>query len=72
MVDNGVDQIKIRVIECLPKDQSRFNYGIWVDPENIGTRDYKKDNYCSLRDGICDPKTNKYTIQMKFKGHNFV
>jgi hypothetical protein len=81
MVGNGVDQIKIRVIVCLTKVQSRFNYGICVDTENIGTHDYsydnykkyeKDNNYCSLSDGICDPKTNKCTMQMKFKGHNFV
>jgi hypothetical protein len=66
---------------CLTNDKSRFDYGICVDTENIGTRDYsydncKKDekgnNYCSLSGGDCDPKTNKCTMEMKFKGHNFV
>lgn len=67
---------------CLTKDSTnRFEYGMCVDTENIGTRDYSEDNckkdakgntYCTLMAGECDRNTNKCKMPIKFTNHNFI
>ena len=66
---------------CLTRDpNNRFDYGICVDTENIGTRDYSADfcqkdgkgnTYCTIADGECDQGKNICNMTASFPEHKF-